>query len=116
LQIIKFDVILKYYSCVTVPTFTFHIIACSPFPLTTSIFSEINSPFGNIFWCITLLGELVIDEAQLTALLPGGDSVEADEELGAVVGIRVLGMRVVLPELVGGRLLGALEAAGSLQS
>jgi hypothetical protein len=74
----------------------------------------ISSPFGHILGCVALLGELVIDEAQLAALLAGRDTVQTDEELGAVVGVRVLGVRVVLSELVGGRLLRALEAAGCL--
>jgi len=65
--------------------------------------------FRNILRCITLLGSLVVNKTQLTALLSGGDTVQTDEELGAVVGISVLGMRVKLTKLINGSLLGALE-------
>lgn len=65
----------------------------------------------NIFWGVALLRELIIDQAQLTALLSGGDTVQADEELGAVVGISVLGVGVELSELVDGSSLGTLESA-----
>ncbi len=78
--------------------------------------STLNLPLGDVLRGVALLGELVVDETELAALLPGRDAVEADEELSAVVGVRVLGVRVVLAELVRGRLLRTLEAAGSLQS
>ena len=50
-------------------------------------------------------------QAQLAALLSGGDTVQADEELGAVVGVSVLGVGVELSELVDGSSLGTLESA-----
>ena len=75
---------------------------------------EANSPFSHVLGRVALLSELVVDQAQLAALLPRGDPVQADEELGAVVGIRVLGVGVVLAELVRGSLLRALESAGCL--
>jgi len=65
----------------------------------------------NIFWGVALLRELIVDQAQLTALLSGGDTVQADEELGAVVGISVLGVGVELAEFVDGSSLGTLESA-----
>jgi len=63
---------------------------------------------------IALLGQLVVDQPELAALLPRGDAVEADVELGAVVGVGVLGVGVKLAELVRGGLLGTSEAAGGL--
>merc|ERR1719245_1883196 len=65
---------------------------------------------------VALLGELVVDQSQLAALVSGGDAVQADEELGAVVGVGVLGVRVELSELVSGSVSGALEPISSLQS
>ena len=62
-----------------------------------------------------LLGDLVVDQSDLAALLPGGHVVEADEELGTVQRVRVLGVGVVLSELVGVRPLGAGETALRLQ-
>ena len=38
---------------------------------------------------IALLGQLVVDQPELAALLPWGDAIEADVELGAVVGVGV---------------------------
>merc|ERR1719278_2030229 len=58
---------------------------------------------------VALLGELVVDKPELAALLAGGDPVQADVELGTVVGVGVLGMGVELAELIGGSLLGAGE-------
>merc|ERR1719445_1855810 len=69
-----------------------------------------------IFRSVALLGELVVDQPQLAALFSGGDSVEADEELGAVVGVGVLGVRVELTELISRSIGGALEPISSLQS
>jgi len=65
--------------------------------------------FWYILGCVALLAELVVDETELTALLSGGDTVETDEELGAVVGVSVLGMGVELSEFVNGSSLGTLE-------
>lgn len=67
-------------------------------------------PFRNILRGVTLLGKFIVDEAELAALLAGRDAVEADEELGAVVGVGVLGMRIVLAKLVSRGRLGALES------
>merc|ERR1719278_187255 len=58
---------------------------------------------------VALLGELVVDKPELAALLAGGDSVQADVELGTVVGVGVLRMGVELTKLIGGSLLGAGE-------
>merc|ERR1719430_993248 len=58
---------------------------------------------------VTLLGEFVVDESELAALLTGRDSIQADVELGAVVRVRVLGMGVELSELISGSLLRAGE-------
>merc|ERR1719201_1507270 len=70
----------------------------------------------NVLWGVALLGELVVDEAELAALLTGRDSVQADVELGTVVGIGVLGVGVELTKLIGGSLLGAGEPVGRLVS
>ena len=67
-------------------------------------------PFRHILRGVTLLGKFIVDEAELAALLAGRDAVEADEELGAVVGVGVLGMRIVLAKLVSRGRLGALES------
>lgn len=64
---------------------------------------------GHILGRVALLGELVVDKPELAALLAGGDPVQADVELGTVVGVGVLGMGVELAELIGGSLLGAGE-------
>merc|ERR1719275_146925 len=71
---------------------------------------------GYILWGVTLLGEFVVDEAELAALLTGRDSVQADVELGAVVRVGVLGMGVKLSKLISGSLLGAREPVASLVS
>jgi len=68
--------------------------------------------FWDILGRVTLQGGLVKDESELTALFPGGDVVETDEELGTVVGVSELGMGVDLSELVAVGLLGAAEPAG----
>merc|ERR1719500_2501179 len=68
----------------------------------------------DVLWGVALLGELVVDEAELAALLTGRDSVQADVELGTVVGVRVLGVRVELSKLISGSLLGAGEAVVGL--
>merc|ERR1719180_503499 len=70
----------------------------------------------DILRCITLLGELVVDETQLATLLTGRDSVQADVELGAVVGVRVLGMGVELAKLISRGLLWAGEPVVRLVS
>ena len=83
-------------------------------------------PLWDVLWCVALLGEFVVDESEFAALLAGGDSVQADVELGTVVRVRVparyvlrwcecqnrvflLGMGVELTKLVSGSLLGAGE-------
>ena len=48
-----------------------------------------NLPLWDVLWGVTLLGEFVVDEAELAALLTGRDSVQADVELGTVVGVGV---------------------------
>jgi len=58
--------------------------------------------FRYILRSITLVGELIEHEAELAALLSGGDAVEADVEVGAVVGVSVLGVGVKLAELISG--------------
>merc|ERR1719234_1839519 len=63
----------------------------------------------DILWCVALLGELVVDETELTALLTGRDSVQADIELRAVVRVGVLGMGVELAKLISRGLLRAGE-------
>jgi len=69
-----------------------------------------------IFWSIALFCELIVDKTKLASLLSGGDSVQANEELGAVVGIGVLGVRVELSKLISGSVSGTLESISSLQS
>ena len=59
-----------------------------------------NSPLRNIFGRITGRGDGVEDEAELATLGSGGDSVEADVELGAVGRVGVLRVRVGDVELV----------------
>ena len=73
-------------------------------------------PFRYILWSIALLGELIVDETKLAALLSWGDAVQTDEELGAVVSVSILGVRVVLAKLISGRSLRALEPIRSFQS
>jgi len=68
----------------------------------------------DVLWCVALLGELVVDESELATLLSGRDSVQADVELGTVVGVRVLGMGVELTKLIGGSLLWAGEPVARL--
>ena len=46
-------------------------------------------PLRDVLWCVALLGEFVVDESEFAALLAGGDSVQADVELGTVVRVRV---------------------------
>jgi len=72
--------------------------------------------FRYILRSVTLEGELIKHQAELAALLSGGDAVQADVEVGAVVGISVLGVGVELAELVSGRVGGALEAISGLKS
>ena len=75
-----------------------------------------HSPFRYILRSVTLVGELIEHEAELATLLSGGDAVEADVEVGAVVRVGVLGVGVELAELVSGGVGGALEPVGGLQS
>ena len=49
----------------------------------------LDLPLWDVLWGVALLGELVVDEAELAALLTGRDSVQADVELGTVVGVGV---------------------------
>ena len=75
-----------------------------------------NSPFRYILRSITLVGQLIENKAELTALLSGRDSVQADVEVSAVVGISVLGVGVELAELISRGTGGTLEAIGGLKS
>jgi len=72
--------------------------------------------FRYILWSIALLGELVVDETKLTSLFSWGDAVQADEKLGAVVCVSILGVRVILTKLISGGGLGTLEPIRSFQS
>ena len=78
--------------------------------------NSVYSPLRYILGSVALLGQLVVDEAELAALLAGRDAVQAHVELGAVVGVGVLGVGVELAELVSGGVGGALEPVGGLQS
>ena len=71
-------------------------------------------PLGNLLGRCALLREGVVDESKLAALLPRGDVVEADEELGTIVRVGVLGVGVELSELVRVGLFGAGEPASGL--
>ena len=51
----------------------------------------LNLPLWNVLWCVTLLGDLVIDKPELATLLTGRDSVQANVELGTVVRVGVPG-------------------------
>ena len=73
-----------------------------------------NLPLRYIFRSITLFCELIVDKAKLASLLSGGDSVQTNEELGAVVGIGVLRMGVELSKLISGSVSGTLEPISSL--
>jgi hypothetical protein len=48
-------------------------------------------PLRHVLGSITLVGELIEDKAELAALLTGRDTVQANVELGAVVGVGVPG-------------------------
>ena len=74
------------------------------------------SPFRYILRSITLLGQFIVDQTKFPPLFSGRDSVQTNVELGAVVGVGVLGVRVELSELVSGSVSGALEPISSLQS
>ena len=50
-----------------------------------------HSPLWDVLGGVALLGELVVDKPELAALLAGGDPVQADVELGTVVGVGVPG-------------------------
>ena len=67
---------------------------------TVQLRHHLNSPFRYILRSITLVGQLIENKAELTALLSGRDSVQADVEVSAVVGISVLGVGVELAELI----------------
>lgn len=66
----------------------------------------------HILWSITLVGELVEDEAELAALLAGRDTIQTNVELGAIVSVGILRMGVELAELVSGGLFRADEPIG----
>ena len=68
-------------------------------------------PFWYIFGSVALFGNVVVDESKLTSLSPGGDAVEADLELGAVLRVGVLGVGVQDASLQG--LVGTLEPVDS---
>ena len=59
---------------------------------------------------------IIEHKTEFAALLPGGDAVEADVEVGAVVGVSVLGVGVELAELISRGAVGALEAISGLKS
>merc|ERR1712008_460989 len=69
--------------------------------------------FRYILRSITLLGELVVDQSKFTSLFSWGDTIQADEKLGTVVSVGILGVGVVLTKLISRRGLWALESAGS---
>jgi len=69
-----------------------------------------------IFRSIALFCELIVDKTKLASLLSWGDSVQTNEELGAVVGIGVLGVRIELSKLISGSVRGTLEPVSGLQS
>jgi len=69
-----------------------------------------------IFRSIALFCELIVDKTKFASLLSWGDSVQTNEELGAVVGIGVLGVRIELSKLISGSVGGTLEPVSSLQS
>ena len=50
-----------------------------------------HSPLWDVLGGVALLGELVVDKPELAALLAGGDPVQADVELRAVVRVGVPG-------------------------
>ena len=52
-------------------------------------FDVLDSPLWDVLWGVALLGEFVVDEAELAALLTGRDSVQADVELSTVVRVGV---------------------------
>ena len=68
-------------------------------------------PFWYIFGSVALFGDVIVDESKLTSLSPGGDAVEADVELGAVLRVGVLGVGVQDASLQG--LVGTLEPVDS---
>jgi hypothetical protein len=81
-------------------------IALPPKPLNLlKILKHIflNLPLWDIFRGVARRGDGVEDEAELAALGPGGDPVEADVELGAVGWVGVLRVGVGDVELVGGK-------------
>ena len=51
-------------------------------------------PLWHILGSVALLGDVVVDQAQLTSLSPGGHAVQANVELGAVFGVSILGVGV----------------------
>ena len=71
----------------------------------------VDLPLGHVLGGVALLGGGVEDETLLAALGPGGDTVHADVELGAVGGVLELGVGVGDAEGVEPGVSGALEAA-----
>lgn len=66
---------------------------------------------GDIFRLIASLNVLVVNKSRITVTLPGFDSVKTDVELGAILGVRVVGVGDDLAIFVHFlEVLGALEA------
>ena len=75
-----------------------------------------HSPFRYVLGSVALVGQLIEHQTELAALLPRGDAVEADVEVGAVVGVSVLGVGVELAELISRGAGGTLQSICGLQS
>ena len=73
-------------------------------------------PFWNILRVVALLAQLIVDQSQLTSLLSWSDSVQTNIELGAVLGVSVLRVRIKLTKVISGGVGGALEPISGLQS
>jgi len=74
------------------------------------------SPFRYILRSITLLGQFIVDQTKFTPLFSGRDSVQTNVELGAVVGVSVLGVRVELSKLISWGVGWTLKSVSSLKS
>ena len=76
----------------------------------------LDLPLGHVLGGVALAANVIEDEAELAALLPGSDAVQADVELGAVGGIGVLGVGVGdaigINFVVGGASKAALKSMG----
>jgi len=66
--------------------------------------------FRDVFRSVALFAQFVVDKPEFASLFTGRNSVQTDEEFGTVFRVRVLGMRVELPEFINGASLGALES------